>query len=405
MKKNIKNQNRRKISKSLSDSITATDPQILKKSNHNHFNTTSNIKQQSINSFQFANISKKTTKNIFKPVYTGYTKNSFGSIPSNTENFLIHTDKNINPRFNDVKSIFNFENNPGVGKYNLRNKWAKHGWSFSKNGINQRFKKPKVSMYPGIGDYNIEEDKKLEFKRNNIRYKSLFKFPINKKMRNYFDKKENGPSSTSYNIVYQDDIIKLKKNYNFDSFIGRDDYTGYDLPFNCKNDYPGPGYYFQTVVDFNNENIKKKLNINDTNTIETEGNINNKNREKLVKKYCNIPDLPTFKLKSRSPKTNDIKFYSTLEAQKQHNIQKLKEKNDKISALDKLLKNKPDQIRSSSNLQFKINQEKELSYIKSVLGNDNGRRDLFYLSCPRWKENKYQLRTPGPAYYFNDNLP
>ena len=125
----------------------------------------------------------------------------------------------------------------------------------------------------------------------------------------------------------------------------------------------------------------------------------------MVKKYCNIPDLPTFKLKSRSPKTNDIKFYSTLEAQKQHNIQKLKEKNDKISALDKLLKNKPDQIRSSSNLQFKINQEKELSYIKSVLGNDNGRRDLFYLSCPRWKENKYQLRTPGPAYYFNDNLP
>ena len=44
---------------------------------------------------------------------------------------------------------------------------------------------------------------------------------------------------------------------------------------------------------------------------------------------------------------------------------------------------------------------KELEYIKSILGNDNGRPDLFYLSSPRWKENKYKFRTPGPAYYFN----
>ena len=39
--------------------------------------------------------------------------------------------------------------------------------------------------------------------------------------------------------------------------------------------------------------------------------------------------------------------------------------------------------------------------IKSVLGNDNGKRDLFYLYSPRWKENKSKLKTPGPAYYFN----
>ena len=29
--------------------------------------------------------------------------------------------------------------------------------------------------------------------------------------------------------------------------------------------------------------------------------------------------------------------------------------------------------------------------IKSVLGNDNEKRDLFYLSCPRWKDNKFKL--------------
>ena len=33
--------------------------------------------------------------------------------------------------------------------------------------------------------------------------------------------------------------------------------------------------------------------------------------------------------------------------------------------------------------------------------NDNGKRDLFYLSSPRWKENKLKLKIPGPAYYFN----
>ena len=54
--------------------------------------------------------------------------------------------------------------------------------------------------------------------------------------------------------------------------------------------------------------------------------------------------------------------------------------------------------------KFKLNQERELEYIKSILGNDNGKPDIFYLNQPRWKyyENKYKFKVPGPAYYYCD---
>ena len=402
----MKRPSRQKISKSLTDSIAASGLQNKSKSNTNHFNTTSNTKQPTLSSIQITNISKNIQKNIFKPVYTGFTKNAFGSIPPLTENFLIHT-KEESPRFNDVKSIYHFDNYPGVGKYNIEsNNWEKPGWSFSKNGLNQRFNTPITNYYPGIGDYNVDEDKQLERKRNNIRYKSLFKYPVNKLKKSFLGNSENlGPSSTSYNIIYQDDIIKYKKHYNFDSFTGRDQYTGYDLPFNSKNNYPGPGYYFQTAIDPNNEKNKKKININENNNYEDEDEDEDiKKTEKLAKKYCDTPEITPIKLKSRSPKTNKVKVFSIDEVQKQNLFLRQKEKDDKISALEKLLKKKPDYNERSSNLHFKIEQEKELNYIKSVLGNNNGKRDLFYLCCPRWKENKYKFKIPGPAYYFNDDL-
>ena len=90
---------------------------------------------------------------------------------------------------------------------------------------------------------------------------------------------------------------------------------------------------------------------------------------------------------------------TTEEVQNQEKLEKQKLK--KLNALEELLKNIPEKDKLSTNLKFKIDQEKELEYIKSILGNDNGRPDLFYLSSPRWKENKYKFRTPGPAYYFN----
>ena len=78
-----------------------------------------------------------------------------------------------------------------------------------------------------------------------------------------------------------------------------------------------------------------------------------------------------------------------------------KRSNIKIPELEIYLKNIDGKENNQKNFRFYINQQKELDYIKSVLGNDNGKRDLFYLYSPRWKENKSKLKTPGPAYYFN----
>ena len=360
-------------------------------------NNTNSIFSNTNNSSQ-----KKSKKKFFKSVYTGYSKKTFGSIPYKTENFLI-TDKIDNKRFNDVKSIFYFDSlgNPGVGKYNLSKDFTIPGWSLKFGGYNTRFK-TSFNEIPGVGDYNIEENKILEKQRNNIRYKSLYK-TSNSNLKNKLleinpDINNLGPTCTTYTPIYQDDLMKLKKMYTFDSFIGRDDYTGIDMPFSSKNNYPGPGFYMHNTNLFGSQNKQLKFNYKDMENSQEISEME-KNPEKNVKKYYDKKDLPNFKLKSRSPKYNESKIMTFEELQIKNKTEKQKLKN--INALDELLKNKPNIEKTSSNLKFKIRQERELEYIKSILGNDNGKPDLFYLSSPRWKENKYQLKTPGPAYYFN----
>ena len=211
-----------------------------------------------------------------------------------------------------------------------------------------------------------------------------------------------GPTSTTYTPIYQDDIIRYKKRYNFDSFIGRDKYTGVNLPFNSsKEDYPGPGFYIKNNDLFGfSKNKQLKFSYEEKDKSKSNEDLEiQKNPEKAVKKYYNKKDLPNFKLKSRSPKYNDIKIatFEDLQIKNKQEKQKSKRKN----LLEELLKNKPNIEKMSTNLKFKIDQERELEYIKSILGNDNGRPDLFYLASPRWKESKYKLKTPGPAYYYN----
>ena len=364
-------------------------------------NTNSNLNFQISNS-KSNNTSQKKSKKIFKSIYTGYSKNSFGSIPYKTENFLI-TDNIENKRFNDVKSIFYFDRlgNPGVGKYNLSKDFNLQGWSMKFGGYNSRFK-TSFNEIPGVGDYNIENSKILEKSRNNIRYKSLFKntnTSLKKKILDINPDNSNlGPTSTTYTPIYQDDIIRIKKMYNFDSFIGRDKYTGIDMPFSSKKDYPGPGFYMQNNDLFGSKNKQLKFSYEEKDKSEEDLEIKI-NPEKIFKKYYNKREIKKFKLKSRSPKYNDIKIMTFEELQLKNKNEKQKLK--RINMLEELLKKKPNIESTSTNLKFKIDQERELEYIKSILGNDNGRPDLFYLSSPRWKEEKYKLKTPGPAYYFN----
>ena len=387
-------------------SLTGTNNFYKSKISQRTLNTNSVITNQ--NSVYNNSSQTKPKKMIFKSVYTGYSKKTFGSIPYKTENFLI-TDKVENKRFNDVKSIFFSERlgNPGVGNYNLSKDFTLPGWSTKFGGFNTRFK-TSFNEIPGVGDYNLEESKILENKRNNIRYKSLFKNPNSSSLKHKLSEinpklrlDDFGPTCTTYNPVYQDDIIKMNKMYNFDSFIGRDTYTGIEMPFLSKKNYPGPGFYINNTTLFGTTNKQMKFSYEDKNKEKNEENSEIiKNPEKEVKKYYNKKDSPHFKLKSRSPKYNDSKIFTTEELQKKNKNEK--EKYRRTNKLEELLKQKPKLEKTAANLKFKIEQERELEYIKSILGNDNGKPDLFYLSSPRWKENKYKFKSPGPAYYFND---
>ena len=390
------------LSKFSNNSVNPHNNILLSKTSQKSIN--SEINTNSILSNSNNTSQKKSKKKVFKSVYSGYSKNTFGSIPYKTENFLI-TDNIDNKRFNDVKSIFYFDRlgNPGVGRYNLRKDFTLPGWSMKFGGYNNRFK-TSFNEIPGVGDYNIEENKILEKKRNNIRYKSLYKTPHSTLKKKLIEINPNmgnnlGPTSTTYTPIYQDDLMKLKKMYTFDSFIGRDNYTGIDMPFSSKKNYPGPGFYIFNNDLFGSKNKQLKFSYKEKDKYSKEISEMEKNPEKNVEKYYNKKDLPNFKLKSRSPKYNESKIMTFEELQIKNKTEKQQLKNKNV--LEELLKNKPDVGKAASNLKFKIDQERELDYIKSILGNDNGKPDLFYLSSPRWKENKYKLKTPGPAYYFN----
>lgn len=346
-------------------------------------------------------------KKLFKSVYSGFTKTTFGSIPSKTEKFILN--KKINyPRFNDIKSIFYSDklSNPGVGRYNLIKDFEITGWDTKFGGFGTRFKSYFNSL-PGAGEYKPEESKIYEKNRNNIRYKSLYKKPnkLHKllNIKNNF-KEKDGPNCTTYTPIYQDEIMRIKKSYTFDSFTGRDEFTGYTMPFSKKNDYPGPGFYTNNWDLLGDNNKQLKFNYETKNNGDNFEDFNiRKNPDKFYKKfYNNRKDVAKFKLKSRSPKNNNIKVITSEELQIKNKTEKQNSK--EVPQLEIILKNIDNLDNYTNNFKFYINQQKELDYIKSVLGNDNGKPDLFYLSGPRWKENKYKLKTPGPAYYFNNDL-
>ena len=381
------------------------------KNNSHSIENKSKQKSISINntyetSSNFGNSSfQKNNKNtLFKSIYSGYTKTKFGSIPYKTEKFLLNK-KLQNPRFNDIKSIFYSDklSNPGVGRYNLTKNFELTGWDMKFGGFGTRFK-TSFNLLPGAGDYKPERSKIIEKKRNDIRYKSLYKQPDLEqqllKLNNEF-KEIDSPNCTTYTPIYQDEVMKIKKMYTFDSFTGRNEFTGYDMPFEKKNDYPGPGFYTYISDLFGATNKQMKFNYDNKSESFDDYEIK-KHPDKVFKKYSNKKDILKFKLKSRSPKYNNIKIITSEELQLKNKKEKID--NNKVPQLELLLKDIDKKDTHSTNFKFYLNQQKELDYIKSVLGNDNGKRDLFYLSSPRWKEDKFKLKTPGPAYYFNQSL-
>ena len=251
------------------------------------------------------------------------------------------------------------------------------------------------NFLPGVGDYHIENGIKIQNERDNLRYNSLYK-RTKTLLNNELNK--NIDNFLSYSPQNLDEIMRNKKKYNFCSYSGRNDFRGSKIQtlFDKVNDYPGPGQYFSDV----NKSAKKSsyYNIRNNTVLENEKpkNILQLIDEHLDDKKDNL-DEPKFFMKQNG-NIRDNKLYTF------EDIYKLNKSNKKIVVnkgveLEKKLREN-EKNTASKNLYYNIRQNMELNRIKKILGNDNGRPDLFYLSPERWKNKKKEFRPPGPAYYY-----
>ena len=305
----------------------------------------------------------------------------------------------VNDRFSDSNSIFSQikDNNPGVGSYNLNFDWKlKNNSVKMEHSLEKRFP-DSYNFLPSVGDYDVDKGKNIQKQRYNLRYNSLYNRPkvlINDNINN-----DSNDNLLTYNPKNLNEIEKNKKNYNFSSYSGRDQYRGSKIQsfFDKINDYPGPGQYFT------NENLPKKkifhyniTNNSHSNNFEIEKHLNGFSTEKRTILNDENFDKPNFIMKQNGNK-RDNKVYNL------EDIYKFKtEKKIIINEKEELEKRLRENERktTSKNLFFNIKQNRELNKIKTLLGNDNGRPDLFYLSPERWENRKTAFKVPGPAYYF-----
>ena len=362
----------------------------------------------------------KSTKNIYDKsriyrgsVHTGENKTNFGSIPRKDEIFLIKKNK-YEDRFNSGNSNIYYtdtETFPGAGTYNISNNFILNKYnsiSLSSNSI--RFNSNFDNQVPGVGNYNLST---LNNNSHNYRYKSLFKESSSKNLiRNDSNSKNNSDKNKEnnvdfYNSVDLHDISLKKKKLNFNSYSGRDNYSGSNSFFDNRNINPGPGSYFKNNINddisksvkniYNSKTFKKdsySILQSEAKKIIKEMNKNNDNEkeEEMNFKLLNGKNYPNQKVYSVKEITDS---YIDNNSPKPLYYQKKKD----------ISKNKLYTESDIPYVSFKINEERELKYIKDFLGNENGKPDVFYLNSPRWKfyEKKYQFKVPGPAYYFSEN--
>lgn len=343
------------------------------------------------------NVEKPKRKGVLhKYINSSYFKESLGSIPNKSEKILLDKKKTLD-RFSGSNSFFNQmnDNAPGVGSYDLNYDWNLKCKSVKMLSEGKRFE-DFYNFLPGVGQYDLDLGKRIQQKKDNLRYRSLYskeKENVNNNIYKSFNR-----NLYCYDPKNLNDIMKKKKNFNFCSYSGRCDYRGSKIPtpFDKIDDLPGPGHYFVNSNDnLNNKNdyynIRKNAILAKSKKMKVKDILN----KKYFSEINGNEDQPSFHLKQNGNKKEN-KVYNL------EDIYKLYKNNNKgvvneNTELKKILENeKP----SSKKLYFKIIENMELNKIKTILGNDNGKPDFFYLSPERWKKDKKAYKAPGPAYYF-----
>ena len=334
--------------------------------------------------------------------YSSLYKSTYASIPSKTENFL---DSEANKQTQNCGFISHSERftssatpTPGIGTYDLTDKPIIHAYHTSMsskgycNGFVSTSSRLKDNEYyninPGPGNYKDETCKSIENDvKHSLHCKSLYKEHTN---HSIIDKGLETPGPSRYDPNKYDNWKLRNKNYiyNFNSYPKRQ-----SIVEKYKLIIPGPGHYYKNG---NVKDVKGVVAWNEKKVVETEieklnglgiatdGNVKGKDG---VNKVNN---------KKKVFKNGDMCIHIHNTSTQDHAIiyrQKCKTENGN--------KNKEGSIQ---NIRFRIEEEKELNYLKQFLGNDNAKPDIFYLNSPRWKnENALKYKAPGPAYYIPRN--
>lgn len=328
--------------------------------------------------------------------FSSLFKTNISSIPSKTENFLLP--ENVHNKILDgfISHSERFDSsknsNPGVGDYNLGSH-SRHTYyhSFSSKGYGNGFlsKLPKLNvdnnLSPGPGDYNTGEIYSIKYStEKSLIGKSLYSNQSTTKNKKNLSLP--GPATYSPSKFDNWKLNSKKFTYNFDSFSKRKDFLDKE-----KVSLPGPGQYFT------DSNLKKNKKISSSNE-ET------KNRDNL---YYSKDILNKFKIRT-SQRKSDINYKlcngkRSDELQKSH-IYTSKENSLTIhqnsnNSMDIEEKSPEREKTSYENTTEPIEEEVEYCNTKPFRRKIYQKPDIFSLFSPRWKENKYELKVPGPAYY------
>lgn len=386
---------------------------------------------------------------FLKPIYTAFTKNNLGSIPSNNEITLIKTDTNkpISKIINNTITSFNKKKDlnfvPKEEKdiRNYTTSFSSKGYGVGFVSQTSRFSDNLSGYRPGPGDYYSERNLSILSKIEGSSFgKSLFKTKTTMSLKTYNDdftpfsknrSLSNSKEISNTDISNEKYLSEKKGTYYFNSTSDR----FFGGVFDLKNFNPGPGKYF---FDTNNITVKEPEKLSPGFMSPQEKIINpikyygiNKHEKKkfgfhLSNKNKNGKIIYTWKgLKNSNNEDNlsNIKKIDNLNTSIENNSTKITSKvsnNNNSSFFPSIYfgdkKNKYNTSKTEymsispeynmSNLngldEIKMKNNKFANNIKRMV--KFKRKDLFSLSSPRWDEGYYHdndshFQTPGPAYY------
>ena len=278
--------------------------------------------------------------------------------------------------------------NPGPGTYNFPSSFSTIGkTSFSSKGFGNGFLSKEIrftdenTLYyekfkPGPGEYNNNKNSLEDEVKNSLIGKSLYNKKENKSIKT---KKEKRPDPQSYNPHKV-----ISESYNYESVFKAKD-KRFKIRFNTN---PGPGSYNSISDNFKNDKVEssmfkkplsKRIDILKKLNIKTDKEVNDEYIDNKIKKSGEHP-ISFANIRQKDFYLTSVDPYENEENDKKKNKKSEENKKSNINNLGE---------------NFDPNKNKQQFEIINL----DKKNDLMKLAAPRWKNNKYEFKVPGPAFY------